>query len=319
VFFHPKNSYPQFCTANTQVYNAVTGTITDQSGNQNYQNNSSCTYLIAPPNVDMFTINIVSLATEADVDTLTFWAGNPAHGQRIATFSGAVANQTVIANTDSLYVTFRTNEAVTDAGWKFTYTARQIVPVCTGLSVSREPSGTFSDGSGDADYQANANCTLAIDVINAQWLKIYFSQLDLSPEDYVEIMAMPSQELLALYSGSTIPQELPVDGRRVKVSFISDNRLQRSGFTLHWTSDLAAGINELTHNKLILYPNPATAQLRIMNYELRKGDKVEIFNMLGQMQSSILNSQLSTINVEYLPAGIYILKIGNHIGKFVKE
>jgi hypothetical protein len=330
VFFHPNNNYPQFCTANTQVFDAVTGTITDQSGNQNYQDNSSCTYLIAPPNVDRFTVNIVSLATEAGVDTLTFWAGNPAHGQRIATFSGTEANHTFTAITDSLYVTFRTNETGTDAGWKFTYTARQTVPTCSGLSFSNNPSGTFSDGSGNENYQANANCSLAIDVLNAQWLKIYFSHLDLSPEDYIEIISLPSQELLAQYSGSVIPQELTVNGRRVKVNFISDNRLQRSGFTLHWTSNLAAGINELTHNKLILYPNPATVQLQIMNMqdrtdgnndELRKGDNLEIYNMLGQKQLSIFNFQLATqtIDISSLSAGMYIVKVGDYIGKFIKE
>jgi hypothetical protein len=43
---------------------------------------------------------------------------------------------------------------------------------------------------------------------------------------------------------------------------------------------------------ITIYPNPATNQLKIKNYELRDGDKVEIYNMLGQQQFSILNSQL---------------------------
>jgi len=322
VFFHPNNSYPQFCSATTQIYDAVNGTITDHSGNQNYQNNSYCTYLIAPPNVDRFTVNIVSLATEYGVDTLTFWNGNPTQGERIMTFSGIVTNQTFIANTDSLYVTFRTNETITDAGWKFTYSARQTVSTCSGIVVSRNPSGTFSDGSGDAtDYSANANCSISIDVLNAQWLKIHFSQLDLSPEDYVEIIALPSQELLAQYSGNVIPEELIINGRRARVNFISDNRLQRSGFMLHWTSNLAENIDNLYKNKIILYPNPATNEIQFTNSVFEYGEKIEIFNLLGQRQSVIYNLQSTkqSIDISTLPSGMYILRIGNLMEKFVKE
>jgi len=73
-------------------------------------------------------------------------------------------------------------------------------------------------------------------------------------------------------------------------------------------------------NSLIIYPNPVVNELRIMNCELWHGDKIEIYNMLGIIQQlSISHIQPLTINVSHLPSGMYMLKMGNKIGKFVKE
>jgi hypothetical protein len=71
---------------------------------------------------------------------------------------------------------------------------------------------------------------------------------------------------------------------------------------------------------LQLYPNPTTGELQIMNYELREADKVEIYNLLGQQQQfSITNTEHPTIDVSHLSAGMYTLKIGGYVGKFVKK
>ena len=80
------------------------------------------------------------------------------------------------------------------------------------------------------------------------------------------------------------------------------------------------GIPSLTLNTLQLYPNPTTGELQIMNYQLREGDKIEIYNLLGQKQQfTIHNAQLPTIDVSHLSAGMYTLKIGGYVGKFVKK
>jgi hypothetical protein len=81
------------------------------------------------------------------------------------------------------------------------------------------------------------------------------------------------------------------------------------------------GIHDITLvNGLQLYPNPTTGELQIMNYELREGDNIEIYNVLGQKQQfSILNAQLPTVDVSHLSAGMYTLKIGGYTGKFVKK
>jgi hypothetical protein len=77
---------------------------------------------------------------------------------------------------------------------------------------------------------------------------------------------------------------------------------------------------EITANSLQLYPNPTTGELKIKNHELQEGDKIEIYNMLGQKQPLTTNNYpLTTINVSHLSPGIYTLKIGGYVGKFVKK
>jgi type VI protein secretion system component Hcp len=74
---------------------------------------------------------------------------------------------------------------------------------------------------------------------------------------------------------------------------------------------------------VLLYPNPVTNQLRIKNYELRNGDILRIFDIFGRVVErrndvSPQNSEI-TIDISHLPAGVYVLQIGNYRGKFVKQ
>jgi lysophospholipase L1-like esterase len=71
-----------------------------------------------------------------------------------------------------------------------------------------------------------------------------------------------------------------------------------------------------------IFPNPVADELRITNYKVRNGDEIEIYNISGR---KINNSQFSTLNsdlkidVSTLSAGIYFVKVGGNIAKFVKE
>jgi hypothetical protein len=111
--------------------------------------------------------------------------------------------------------------------------------------------------------------------------------------------------------------------------FLAEKRNQ------HWYFEEAIPIPQITalsvvkEDKWIIYPNPVQSELRIKNYEtafgakqLRDGETVEIFDIAGHKmrnsQLSILNSQLK-IDVSDLPSGIYLLKIGNERGKFIKK
>ena len=72
---------------------------------------------------------------------------------------------------------------------------------------------------------------------------------------------------------------------------------------------------------LSVFPNPTREQLRIFNYELRESTTVEIYNVMGQKILSIesLQSTETTTDVSTLASGMYFLKIGNSVVKFIKE
>ena len=80
-------------------------------------------------------------------------------------------------------------------------------------------------------------------------------------------------------------------------------------------------INENTYS-LNIYPNPANDKLYIE--ALTQTQTVEIFDVYGRRQKSIVNSQRSTvIDLSELKAGIYFVKIntekGNIVKRFIKQ
>ena len=99
------------------------------------------------------------------------------------------------------------------------------------------------------------------------------------------------------------------------------------GYTVnppYGSADIFAEMEEET--ALRVYPNPVDYELWIMNYEWKPGDIIELFDMNGKRvymaqpnsQSSIVNSQFS-IDMSSFPQGTYILRIGNHVEKIVKQ
>ncbi|GHT15703.1 hypothetical protein AGMMS4956_16260 [Bacteroidia bacterium] len=79
-----------------------------------------------------------------------------------------------------------------------------------------------------------------------------------------------------------------------------------------------------TQNVAVLqvYPNPTVnGQLTIDNGQLNAGDKVEIYNVAGALVLSVpsTGSGAITINIGHLPAGVYLVKVGDKVGKVVKQ
>jgi hypothetical protein len=82
------------------------------------------------------------------------------------------------------------------------------------------------------------------------------------------------------------------------------------------------GIKEL-NSKYVIYPNPATNELRVTSYKLQV-ENIEIFDVSGRIQKGTKARKESTkevvIDISGLAPGIYFVKIANEmVGKFVKE
>jgi hypothetical protein len=72
-------------------------------------------------------------------------------------------------------------------------------------------------------------------------------------------------------------------------------------------------------NDLKIYPNPASAQIQITNYQFRKGDKIEIFDWTGKLQKSIsiTNHQSSfNLDISSLSQGMYLVSVNSTTSKF---
>lgn len=67
-----------------------------------------------------------------------------------------------------------------------------------------------------------------------------------------------------------------------------------------------------------IYPNPVTAELAFDGTPFEEDAAITLYDLMGrQMCFEKINAH--TVNVATLPSGIYILKVGNSFGRFVKK
>jgi len=79
------------------------------------------------------------------------------------------------------------------------------------------------------------------------------------------------------------------------------------------------GIIETTLSNIKIYPNPTRGELRIVNYDLEI-ENVEIYDVYGRklFHTSSISSE-TMLNVSYLQAGVYFLKISTEVGKVIRK
>ena len=309
---YPGNSdFPFYCSE--KIITSRTGTLEDGSRDQNYQNNQSCTYIITSDEADNISVTIDRFATQEDHDFLKFWNGHPDQGHLLLTLSGSITNTPYYSfNTDSLYVTFNTDDSITYAGWHLSFNIHRNVSNCV-TGIFHDPTGTITDGSGSAMYQDNANCYWSIRVSGAQALYIYFDEFDLSPEDHLLFYDISNgNALLADYSGHTIPNPATFYTGRIRISFISDNYLHANGFTFHWNTTSPEEIQDLSSsNKMVIRPNPASQTATIQTASLVGDGDIVISDLSGRvvLTQAIDKNGDTIINVGGLKNGVYLVRI----------
>ncbi|MDR1792468.1 MAG: leucine-rich repeat protein [Bacteroidales bacterium] len=82
---------------------------------------------------------------------------------------------------------------------------------------------------------------------------------------------------------------------------------------------VTTSLNDIATMNFGIYPNPTSSQLKIINYQLKDGENLEIIDVLGRVQQSTIVNQQSEIiiDISHLAKGMYFIKIGNWRGKFV--
>jgi len=307
---HPiYNDYPNYCDEHEVI--ATEGTLEDGSSNLDYQNNTYCTYLIARPMQYTVDITLTQLSTQENHDYLRFWNGHPSQDSLLAEFSGSVSNASFLLSTDSLYITFETDDSVTDKGWHLHFNSLREGMSC-GTHVTHEPSGEIADNSGDDNnYRDNMNCRWMIRISDASYITFTFEELDISPEDHLEFYDISTSpfELLDTYTGNDNPGVVTYYRNRIQVAFTADNYLNASGFKIHWSTDVT-GVEEFGV-PVSVYPNPASSILHVTLPDANDDCVATIYNMVGQVvftQAYDGEKQLA-IPVESFVNGMYLLEL----------
>ncbi|GHT67054.1 hypothetical protein FACS189452_04060 [Bacteroidia bacterium] len=106
------------------------------------------------------------------------------------------------------------------------------------------------------------------------------------------------------------------------VTTIATGSTGDTAFYAKWTATSATAVAAQSAQKLQVYPTIVTnGQLTIDNGQLSAGGKVEVYSLVGSLAGvyNVSGGASTTINIAHLPAGIYIVKVGNKAAKVVKQ
>jgi len=131
-----------FCTATT-ILTAVSDSLDDQSGNNNYKNKSNCSWLIVPDNAFKVTLKFISFNTQQDKDFVKIYDGDSNTSPLLAEYSGAALPDSVTSSAGKLFVEFITDDSIVSSGWSAFYTIK--LPPAYPVPV-------YTTGTGDGDY-----------------------------------------------------------------------------------------------------------------------------------------------------------------------
>lgn len=307
---HPLYSnYPRYCE--DRIVTATDGSLEDGSGHFNYQNNAYCTYVITGPMQYAVSVTLNRLSTQENHDYLRFWNGHPSQDSLLAEFSGSLSDLSQQFNTDSLYITFETDDSVTAQGWHLNFESLREGIGCS-IYNTHEQTGTIQDNSGDDNnYRDNMSCRWMIRLSNVPFINFIFEEMDISPEDHLEFhnMATYPYELLGSFTGSNNPGTVTYYASKIQVTFTSDNNLNAAGFKVLWTTS-GTGIEDFG-SEVSVYPNPASDVLHITLSDPLEHSVVTLYNMVGQAvyAQGYDNTGSLEIPVHQLTDGLYLLSM----------
>lgn len=326
----PVNSYPNYCQGTVTV-NSSAGSLEDGSGHLDYQNNMTCNYIIQPENGKSITIGIVDLDLEDGHDYLRIYDANPDNGGNlVAEYTGNTFNPTDCPYIQGplAYLRFTSDWAGTAAGWKIRFTSKRFV-TCSANTNFTTPTGTFDDGSDDETYAQDAYCSWIIKPNNATYVRLTFSQFDISNEDMVMIYNSETEDdshLLGTYTGSSLPSAVLSNTGVMRVRFISDNYIERSGFAASWYSDGVEvqdpedpedpenAVSDFNDFSLEVYPNPAHEQVNVLVPASFRNGQLRIADLNGRVVRTLPvnpSSELNVLSVSDLSCGVYVISVMN--------
>ncbi len=108
---------------------------------------------------------------------------------------------------------------------------------CNGLTILNTATGSFSDGPGN--YQNNANCKFLVQVPSATFIRLTFTEFNLEAGwDFLEIFQGSDSTGVSLgrFSGTVIPGPIQVQGSSAFVKFTSDGSQTPAGWVINYIS-----------------------------------------------------------------------------------
>ena len=238
--FYTSTTSTSGCSGATTL-TATSGSFSDGSMTNNYNNNQFCSWLIQPPSGTV-TLSFSAFATEVSFDRVLVFDGVDNTAPQIGSFDGSAIPANLTSTTNSLYIEFRTNGTITNAGWDASYTNNIPTTPCTGLTTITTNTGTFDDGSiATANYADNSNCSWLIQPSAAGVLiNLNFARFNTeASNDVVTVYdgTTTADPVLATLSGTNpaLPNILSTGGDLL-ITFVTNASITNLGWEANFTT-----------------------------------------------------------------------------------
>lgn len=243
-----------YCDETTNL-TQINGTISDGSGSTNYNDNSSCTWVISPSGANQITLDFTYFDTEWDYDKVFIYDGPDDTSPILMEWWGNTLPFPVSTSSGvgAMCIKFTSDASITGGGWSANYTSTGITPPCDGVDILAAPTGLFNDGSGGSNYVNNQLCYWYIAPPCANSVTLSFSQFD-TEDGYDGLIIYDDWEAdnqLAVLTGTTIPNTVTSNTGKMLIIFVSDYAFTMQGFTASYSSTgsaLCSGINNLNNS-----------------------------------------------------------------------
>jgi len=315
------NNYP-YMAAGADTLTFRSGSFCDGSGPvEDYTSGIDASWLISPQtemdSIESISLSFVDFETNAS-DHLKVYAGNDTTGELLGDFSGSDIPGTINFDGNEIFITFTSTGSA--AGFKAEYTSS--APTwCSGSQTFTEPSGSFSDGSGDFYYNNSTTCVYVIQ--NPEAVRITLEFTDFATEldkDKVKVFN-GSNQLIADFSGDELPEPVVEETNAMFITWSTNNSVRDLGWSAEYYID-GVGVEENIgdYNNVSVYPNPSNGTLNVnFNVENAGNLDVKLINLNGQiiMQQTINNFDgefNQSFDLSKQPKGIYLLSINSEKG-----
>ena len=269
-----------------------------------------------PTNLEKVTLNMKYSLAAGD----TLYVTNPT----VNTFEMRTADTGTLSvdwGTPTLTVHLITHSS-TSEGFRAHYTTHR-TKFCSGTKIFSNLTGHIEDGSGDHVYNNLTTCSYKIVLGPYSAIHVDINSLDLEEgKDFLYFYdnQMADDHHLLTLTGNMTNASYTFETRRLLMVLETDETGNGDGFSLDYEGG-HVGVEELSRQEIMMYPNPAKDQLHITN--TTPVLQVDIYNVEGErIHSEAPESEESVLNIGHLPAGIYIVRMttGEQVftRKFVK-
>lgn len=170
-----------YCSG-TKIFTAATGSFNDGSDDDNYGSFSNCVYKIVLPSYSAITLSIRNLNLEEGHDFLYVFDNKLDSTKLLATFTGSLADTTIVYDLKRLALLFESDESGTAGGFDIEYTAGYvgIEDADAALSIYPNPAHDVLYVENDSPIENVAIMDLMGRTLASYTVQDYHCQIDIS-------------------------------------------------------------------------------------------------------------------------------------------